>query len=474
MSSKRGPSFLRTATLRLALWHAGLFAILSLATFALVYLTLQASLIQQTDRELNEDAQEAESKLQGVSRREGEAAFRADVDPIDVDKDVRVLLSSGLKVRTSSDLTSWSGIDFVPHDAGRIAPGEAVLRTVFVPGLQHQARILVRRARDGSLIEIGTSLADSEDLLRIVRRIFALGWITTIIPGLLLGWFMARRAMAGVDRVTATAVQIGKSDLSQRVPVGREGEEIENLARAFNEMLDRIHLLIRELQDVSSNIAHDLKSPITRIRVLAETHLRAGTGVPQSDHMAGPIIEECDRLVGMIDTILEIAATDAGVAPLGDSVIDLADVARDAVDLLQPAADENGIRLECNLPPAPLLIRGDLNRVQRVVGNLLDNAIKYTKRGGAVRVSAETTPDRISLSITDSGIGIDSETLPRVFERFYRGEWSRSTPGHGLGLSLARSIARAYGGEIAVESGFGKGSVFTIHWPSSRSKSPVL
>jgi signal transduction histidine kinase len=469
MSSRNESSFFRTATFNLALRHAALLAALSLAMFVLVYIALEASLTRRADKELGEDALEAESRLAGISASKGEATFLADADPSDAEKEFRVLFSSRLKVRASSDLSSWRGIDLLPGDAGGIAPGGEALHTGYAAGSRKWARIIVRRAPDGTLIELGTSLADDEAFLGIVRRIFALGWIATIVPGLLLGWFMARRAMAGVDRVTATAVRIGKTGLTQRVPVGREGEEIENLARAFNEMLDRIDLLLRELKDVSSSIAHDLKSPITRIRGMAETALRSLGSTQQNEQMAAAVIEDCDRLAAMIDAILEIAATDAGISPTGSSVVDMGEVVRDAADLFQPVAGEKGIRLEVDLPPVPLHVRGDLNRVQRVVANLMDNAIKYTERGGVVNVSAEVTPDRISVSISDSGIGIEADSLPRIFEHFYRGDWSRSTPGHGLGLSLARAIVRAHGGEIAVRSASGKGSVFTILWPSSNS-----
>jgi len=336
---------------------------------------------------------------------------------------------------------------------------------VFVPGLEGTARIIIRRAPDGALIELGTSLADDEVLLGIVRRVFLLSWMASIVPGFILGWFMARRAMTGVDRVTATAVRIGKSDLTQRVPVGREGEEIENLARAFNGMLDRIHALVRELNDVTDNVAHDLKSPISRIRGIAETHLRSAGASAAGEYAAQTTIDECDQLARMIDTILEIAAADSGVSAPGTSNVDLADVARNAADLMQPLAEEKEIRLEVVLPAGPLVIRGDLSRVQRVVANLLDNAIKYTGRGGRIVLSAEASAERISLRVADTGVGIDADALPRVFERFYRGDWSRSTPGHGLGLSLARAIVRAQGGEIAVRSVSGEGAVFTVLWP---------
>jgi signal transduction histidine kinase len=471
MSSKRGPELLHTVTVRLALRHAGLFAILSLATFALVYLTLQAALGRRTDTELREDVHEMEGKLHAAPGRKA-AVFRADIDAPDAGKEFRVLAIPGTRTITS-DLTEWREVELIPAGLQSLRPGQEGWRTIDVPVAESRARVLARRTADGDLLEFGSLLADNEQLLEEVRRIFLLGWIATIVPGLLLGWFMARRAMAGVDRVTATAVRIGRGDLEQRVPVGHEGEEIEHLARAFNEMLDRIHLLVRELKDVTSHIAHDLKSPIGRIRAMAESATRERRESSLDESGAHAIIEDCDRLVAMVDTILEIAATDAGVTELAPAAVDLTGVARDAVDLFTPVAEDKGVRLTLALPAAPLLVRGDVSRVQRVVANLLDNAIKFTGRGGSVEVSGRSNGGRVSLAIADTGVGINAEALPRVFERFYRGDASRSTPGHGLGLSLARAIVRAYDGEITVESRAGAGSVFTIVWPAWPSASPA-
>src|SRR5262249_38413901 len=209
---------------------------------------------------------------------------------------------------------------------------------------------------------------------------------------------------------------------------GREGEGIENVARMFNEMLDRIDGLVRELRDVSTSIAHDLKSPIARIRATAESATRPSTeaGPALDEPTTGLIIDECDRMAAMIDTILEIAATDAGVPALAPAAVDMAQVVRDAVDLFHPVAEDRGVRLTLALPEGPLVVSGDVSRVQRVVANLLDNAIKYTGPGGTVDVSAVETPRQVSLSIADSGVGIEAHALPRVFERFYRGDARRA------------------------------------------------
>src|SRR5262245_19424359 len=231
MSSK----LVRSLTFRLALQHAGLFAVLSLATFALVYLTLSSNLARRIDKELDEDVREMAGKLHGLSAAKKAQVFEDDIDAADASQEFRVLeLASGKRV--VSDLEAWRGVD-VRAPQG-LAPGAERWRPIDAP--EARARVLARRTAEGDLVEFGASLADNEELLGLLRRIFLVGWLLTIVPGALLGFFVARRAMAGVDRVTETALHIGTSDLGQRVPVGREGEEIETLARAFNGMLDRI------------------------------------------------------------------------------------------------------------------------------------------------------------------------------------------------------------------------------------------
>jgi len=260
-------------------------------------------------------------------------------------------------------------------------------------------------------------------------------------------------------------VNIGKGDLSRRVPAGGEGQEIEELARAFNEMLDRIQSLVREMEAVTNNIAHDLRSPLTRVRGLAEMTLTSGADPAAFREMAGTIIAEIDRLVEMINTMLEIAQAEAGVNQPTMEPLDLSLIIREAVDLFLPSAENKGITLKAELPEETLRVRGDRSRIQRVVANLLDNAVKFTDRGGKIAVRAGAGDGQVKIEVSDTGTGIDAADLPHIFESFYRGDRSRSTAGNGLGLSLARSLTRAHGGDITARSSPGKGSSFTVSLP---------
>jgi heavy metal sensor kinase len=279
----------------------------------------------------------------------------------------------------------------------------------------------------------------------------------------ILGWFMARRALAGVENVTGTAQRIAADGrLAERVPVGRGGDEIDRLAETFNRMLDRIQELVKGIKEMTDNIAHDLKSPLTRIRGQAEVALTSPWKADEYETMAASAIEECDRLLEMINTMLFISRTEAGVARPESRALDLAAVVRDACGLFQSLAEDKQIALTWDAPER-LDFTGDVRLIQRMLGNLLDNAIKYTPEGGSVNVSLQSNPDRsVVVAVRDSGVGISDTDRPRIFERFYRGDPSRSQAGTGLGLSFARAVARAHGGEITVEGRQTSGATFRV------------
>jgi len=224
--------------------------------------------------------------------------------------------------------------------------------------------------------------------------------------------------------------------------------------------------LLTEIKEMSDNIAHDLKSPITRIRGTAEVTLTTGKSLSEYEAMAANTIEECDRLLDMINTMLMISKAEAGVDHLTRQAIDLAGLIQEACKLFEPTAEDNGIALSCDVPDISHCF-GDTRMIQRMLSNLLDNAIKYTPSGGSVNVSIAENDAQVVIFIKDTGIGISPKDLPHIFERFYRCDQSRSQTGIGLGLSLARAIARAHGGDITTTSSPNQGSTFTVTLPKS-------
>jgi heavy metal sensor kinase len=469
MSSKRKNNLFSSVAFRLVLWFTALFAILSAVSFTLVYYVLTSSLISRADEDLMEDIGEYEELYaeEGIKALEDE--FEAEVESEGADRVFFVFLSPDMEVLVSSDLEDWEGIDFTPPELRELKTGETLRRTLAADELEHTARAVCARFADGTVIEIAESLEDDEELIATYRMVFLTAGACMVVIGALLGWWMARKAMSGVQRVTETALKIGKGNLAERVPVGREGREIRGLALAFNGMLERIEGLVREIKEVTDNVAHDLRSPITRIRGVAEASLTGSQDVPGYQRMAGAVVEESDRLVEMISTMLEIAEANSGIAQFARDAVSPAEIVENARDLFGPVADDKDITIEYAPPAEDLLIRGDNRRLQRVVANLLDNAIKYTPSGGSVLLSVKGGPDYVTVSITDSGSGMERGDLPHIFERFYRGERSRSTPGNGLGLSLAQAIVKAHGGRIDVESNPEKGSTFLIVLPRARA-----
>jgi signal transduction histidine kinase len=265
--------------------------------------------------------------------------------------------------------------------------------------------------------------------------------------------------------VAKTARRITDGDLGQRVPVNENGDEIDQLAVTINQMLDRIEALVTNIREINDNIAHDLKSPVTRIRGLAEITLINGETLTEYESMAAETIEACDRLLDMINTMLAISKTEAGVEILQAETIDLTSLIHEARELFEPVAEDKGINLGCNIG-VPCIITGDRKMLQRMIANLIDNAVKYTPSGGSVHISYTVTgSDRVMLRVKDSGMGISSRDLPFIFNRFFRCDKSRSQTGAGLGLSLARAVARAHGGDIEVESEPGAGSTFSVILP---------
>jgi signal transduction histidine kinase len=240
---------------------------------------------------------------------------------------------------------------------------------------------------------------------------------------------------------------------------------VDQLASTFNQMLGRIETLITEIKEMSDNIAHDLKSPITRIRGMAEVTLTTGKGIEEYESMAAGTVEECDRLLDMINAMLMITKAEAGLHRPDEQEVDMARLVRDACELLETVAEDKGLSLTCITPETFPLV-GDAQMIKRILSNLLDNAIKYTPSGGSVEVAlSEKDGTEAAVTVQDTGTGIPLEDLPRIFERFYRCDHSRSQPGTGLGLSLARALARALEGDIAVTSTLGQGSTFTLTLP---------
>ena len=454
------PSLGRSVALRLTIWYAATFAASSLLAFAAAYALIAGTVAASTDEELREDLAEYAThwRQAGVERVMKEMAFDTQGD--DAHKFYFRLSRGDGRVLATTDLTSWPEVARVPPAPPRVSQ-EPLLETRALSSQAAPVRTIIASIGPGVWLEIGRTLGDNEEFMRKILHGFALSLVLVLLLGGPVGWFMARRALRGVSEVTRTANEITGGAFERRVPVGTAGDEIDQLARTFNTMLDRIQRLIIGMRDMADNLAHDLRSPLGRIRACAEMSLANGEANSAPESWAAHAIEECDRLLEMLNTTLDIAEADSGAARLKLDRVDLGEMVLTASDLFQTVAEDRQIDIATNVT-GQCWIEGDRQRLQRVIANLLDNALKYTPAGGQVRVALGEQAQRVVLTINDTGVGIAPDDLPHIFQRFYRCDHSRSQRGVGLGLSLALAFVRAHGGDITVTSTPGKGSMFTI------------
>ena len=456
----------RSLTFRLTLWYALIFAASLVSMLVIVYLMLAQRMDTRIDELLLSDALEFKHlyRLYGIDKIEAE--FEREAEVAGTDKVFfRLLSRDGRQLRTSN-LLAWKEVPLTPTILTDLPADQPVFETLVVSGQPHHVRVVyVNTAEDSNILQVGYSRRDDESLLAEYRRVSVIVLLGGLILAASLGWFMARRALGGVEHITETARQIGTGDFARRVTVSHRGDELDHLAVTFNMMLDKIQSLIVELKQVTGDIAHDLRSPITRIRGMAETTLLADTTMQGYQDMAGLVVEESDRLVAIINSLLEIAEADAGVAHLTKSDFDISVMVQDAVELFRPVAEDRSIAFHVTLPAGPLMFTGDKGKLQRVLANLIDNAVKYNTPGGQVRIELQAERSHIKISVHDSGMGIHEHDLPRIFDRFYRADGSRSTCGSGLGLSLAQAFVKAHQGHVEVDSAQHKGSTFLIVLP---------
>ena len=332
-------------------------------------------------------------------------------------------------------------------------------------GNEHRALVEVVQLPGGFRLLVGRDLEERERLFGIIANAGQWSLALVIVLGLAGGFFVSRRVLSRIDAMTATAQTIMAGDLAGRLPVAGTGDELDRLAEHLNAMLERIEALMRGLKEVSDNIAHDLKTPLTRLRNRCEEALRGNTGIAGYRAALEATIAESDDLIRTFDALLMIARAESGQARDNMTEFDAAEIARDVGELYEPLADENGLALKVEAPSAAP-VRGNRELISQALANLIDNAIKYAKPNGTMNgeingaangvpaeivVKADNEGDRIMLTVADRGPGIPESDRGRVVERFVRLEQSRSAPGSGLGLSLASAVARLHGGELKLE-----------------------
>jgi signal transduction histidine kinase len=290
-------------------------------------------------------------------------------------------------------------------------------------------------------------------------------WLGAVVIGLVGGFILMRRALRPVQQFAATADAVMTSgDLSLRLPERGTRDELDELARLFNGVLARNQALVRGMREALDNVAHDLRTPLTRLRTGAEVALAGPAAEATLRDALADTIEESERVLAMLKTLMDISEAETGVMKLDRTAVDLSALIRETIDLYQHVADERSVRLVTHLDSA-LTVAADANRLRQVIANLLDNAIKYSTTGGHVELTAARADGSAVLSVADHGAGIAADDLPRIWQRLYRADQSRSERGLGLGLSFVKAIVEAHGGRVEVRSELGAGSTFVVRLP---------
>ena len=438
MSSER-----RTFGLRLALWYATLFVSGAIAIVFVTYYLTASSLAQRDHQIINGKLGDyAAAYLRGGVRVLANTV-RAEQQVAPERLFVRVV-DRGVESVVLSNNEGW--------DPNKIEIVSATLA-------------------DGTLVQVGKSTEARDDLLARFRATLGIVTLFIVVIALTGGWLATQSALGPIRRLTLAVQRIirtGRTDA--RVPLEGTGDALDELTSLFNTMLDKIEGLVTAMRGALDNVSHDLRTPLTRLRGTAEMALASppdGDPAHQIEYYRERLadcVEESDRVLVMLNTLMDISEAESGTLQLRREPVALAEVVARAVDLYRDVADAKGVTLEAAALD-DVVVTADRTRLEQVAANLIDNAVKYTPAGGRVEVEARRHGAAALIRVRDTGPGIPANEQPRIFDRLFRGDTSRAERGLGLGLSVVKAIVEAHGGTVEVSSESGRGSTFSVSLP---------
>ena len=457
----------RSLSVRLVAWYAGVltlvFVLLGLLTFVSLRHYLEENLLDNQARR----ARQIADTLVADTALSTEATLAAQVEslysPEANDRFIRITRADGTVVYASG-----------PPREARFDPREvppnpkASARKLQLPGGSVLLAAYDTAARDGTRyrVEVGTSGAPGEALLRRVLAILAVGLPVAVGAAVSGGFVLVRRALVPVARIAGKAQEISQHNLSERLPVVRSGDEIERLSVSLNHMIGRLEDAVTGSKQFVADASHELRTPLTVMRGELEALAQAPGLALETRETVGSVLEEVDRLTEIVEGLLSLSRLDSGEAPAEWVRFDLAELAADTADQMSLLALDKGVSLSC-VCSGSVPVAGDQARLKQVVVNLLDNAIKYTPGAGRVELAVHAEGGQALLEVTDTGIGIPADALGHIFQRFYRvdGARSREPGGAGLGLSIVQSICSAHGATVEVLSTPAAGATFRVRLP---------
>jgi signal transduction histidine kinase len=322
-----------------------------------------------------------------------------------------------------------------------------------------------QRLSSGQVLQVGKAIEDREEVLKRFGETLLATIIPMVFIGLAGGSFLAFRALRPIHNLR-TVVQsiVDTSRFDARVPSSETGDELNELAILFNQMLAKIETLIRSMKESLDNVAHDLRTPITRLRGVAEGALRSEADSETCQEALADCLEESERVMTMLNTLMDISEAETGTMKLSLEDLNLSAMIEEVAELYGDVADDKGVALSITAPDI-INLRADHGRLLQVIANLVDNAIKYTPKGGRVSIDAFQNGQQAVVLIRDTGAGIPVDEMPRIWERLYRGDKSRSQRGLGLGLSLVKAVVQAHQGRVEASPNPNGGTLFSVYLP---------
>ena len=454
----------RTFGFRLAAWYFALFVVGTGVVLLGAYLLLRWSLTQRDQQIVTTTLARYAAAYERGGLRGLDTAISADratsrYEPLLV----RVATPAGDAVHFSLP-ADWRRFELSTLADPRLLEGDGS-GEIRSAGSTERLLIVSRVIGGRTLFQVGRSTQLRDELLGRFRRVAIALWGGASLLALLIGRLAAQLTLRPLRELGATIRRLGEGSATRtRVPVRRVHDELDELGIHVNRLLDRIDTLVTGMRQTLDAVAHDLRTPVTRLRAGAERALDRATVAADYREALAVCIEESDRLMSLLDALMDLAEAESGSMAVRRELVDLRSIAGDAVELYTPMADEKGVRVRFT-GGTPVAVRGDRNRLGQAVANLLDNAVKYTPPGGRVDVDVRVAAENAILTVTDTGPGVAAHDLPRIWERLYRGDQSRSERGLGLGLSLVKAIVEAHGGTVTAESQPGSGSRFEMCLP---------
>ena len=467
MFSRKIKEVFSTTAFRLAAWYSSIFILSALALFLLAFYML-SSIVGEQDRE------QTRLKLNEyliTARQEG-------IDDLleEIAREKTDYRSAGFFVRVT-DSRNHTLVCSLPRrfkdiDCSRVAglPSDESKGTMILKRHEDEDVLEITSVRlpQNYILQVGKSSTEREDLLERFFQIFLTISLLVAVLGLVSGTFMAFKALSPLRDLIQTVQKIRGGSMEARVPVRNEKgggrDELDALAILFNEMLERIDTLVRGMREALDYVAHDLRTPVTRLKAIVESTLQRKDSREAFKNALMDCAEEADRISVILSSLMDLSEAETGVMQLDLKRQPLRPVIMDAVELYEYVAEEKAFSLSVDIP-GDLEIPLDKNRFRQAAANLVDNAIKYGKRGGSLEITAKNLEDRVILSFSDNGAGIPAGDIPRIFDRLYRGDKSRSQKGLGLGLCLVKAVIQGHGGLLKVESNEGRGTTVKIFLP---------